>query len=635
MHNLATNFTKLPKKHSQKTKTKREITQNKISSDKEMSSIIMHTAIPNNKPSKYVDNIISKQNPRLRRSSPTCMRRHRRPSSLQLHASYQLESPPRRTGNYKPTLWDFDRIQSLNSVYTEEKYTTRASELIVQVKKLLEAESDWFGQLELIDQLQKLGLSYHFNEEINQILNSIYLEQKYYGKTEDRDLYSTSLAFRLLRQHGLKVSQDVFDGFKNEKGDFEARLGDNIEGVLQMYEASFLLVEGEMTMEAARVFSTEILQKKLDEGGVDDEQLSALLRRSLELPLHWCVQRPNARWFIQAYSARSDANPALLDLAKLDFNIVQAAHQNELKQISRWWKETRMAEKLPFARDRLVENYIWNIGLLFEPQYGHARIMTTKLFVLITVIDDVFDVYGTLEETQLFNDTILRWDVESIEKLPDYMQICYLALDNFINEMAYDVLKEQGILIIQDLRKSWSDLCSAYAKEAEWYHMGYTPTLDEYMSVSWISISAHTILLWVFVLITNPLEKELLQKWDNYHQIDIIRCSAFVLRLADDLGTSPFELKRGDVPKAVECHMNETGASREEAKQHVWTMLWETWKKMNEESFGNSPFSKDFMRSAADLGRQAQYMYQHGDGHGIRNREMEERILGLIFDPIV
>lgn len=74
----------------------------------------------------------------------------------------------------------------------------------------------------------------------------------------------------------------------------------------------------------------------------------------------------------------------------------------------RWWKETELAEKLPFARDRVVENYIWNVGLLFQPQYGYPRIMTTKLFILITVIDDVFDVYGTLEETELFKKAILR-----------------------------------------------------------------------------------------------------------------------------------------------------------------------------------------------------------------------------------
>ena len=41
-----------------------------------------------------------------------------------------------------------------------------------------------------------------------------------------------------------------------------------------------------------------------------------------------------------------------------------------------------------------------------------------------------------------------------MENLPDYMKICFLALHNSINEMAYDVLKEQGLDTIKYLKKS-------------------------------------------------------------------------------------------------------------------------------------------------------------------------------------
>ena len=126
----------------------------------------------------------------------------------------------------------------------------------------------------------------------------------------------------------------MFDGFKNGGSEFKESLGGDTEGVLQLYEASFLLTEGETSLEQARLFSKNLLQKKLDDQ-VLDEFLSSLVRRSLELPLHWSVQRPNARWFVNAYSKKSEANPILVELAKLDFNIVQAAYQQELKEISR------------------------------------------------------------------------------------------------------------------------------------------------------------------------------------------------------------------------------------------------------------------------------------------------------------
>ncbi|KAG8368601.1 hypothetical protein BUALT_Bualt15G0062400 [Buddleja alternifolia] len=618
-------------------------------------TVNMHLIIPNYNPStlrksdvrKWSCNIASSINgPGLKLTSP-----------LQRSSDDQLIQ--RRSGNYEPPLWDSDYIQSLNTTeYTEERHLRRVSELKEQVMNMmLEGElilmDSTVEKLELIDNLQRLGISYHFEEQIKQILNCIHVK-KYCGKNDyaqgKRDyLYSTALEFRLLRQHGFSVSQEIFHSFKNEKGEFKTSLGDDTKGLLQLYESSFMLTEGETTLDQAREFSTILLQKNLNAGDID-ENLSLLVRHALELPLHWRVERPNVRWFINAYERKPDMDDAVLELAKLDFNIVQAKHQQELKHVSRirfligiyiyiyiyicrWWKKTRLAETLPFARDRLVENYFWNIGVFAKPQYGYARTMVTKVNALITTIDDIFDVYGTLEELQLFNNAIQRWDIEAIEQLPNYMQVCYLALNNFINEMAYDVLQEKGLLIIPHLRKSWADLCNSYLQEAKWYSSGYTPRMEEYIKNAWVSISATVILCHAYFLVTDPIEKEPIQSLYNDH--DIVWCSGMILRLANDQGTSLDEMKRGDVPKSIQCYMNETGASREEAQEYVRFLIRETYKKTNEKRVADSPFSEAFIRCAVDVGRMAQYMYQHGDGHGIQNTEIRDRISSLLFEPIV
>lgn len=41
-----------------------------------------------------------------------------------------------------------------------------------------------------------------------------------------------------------------------------------------------------------------------------------------------------------------------------------------------------------------------------------------------------------------------------MDQLPDYMRICFLVLYNTVNEMALDVLKEQGLHIIKYLTKA-------------------------------------------------------------------------------------------------------------------------------------------------------------------------------------
>ncbi|CAA2958248.1 myrcene synthase, chloroplastic-like [Olea europaea subsp. europaea] len=464
----------------------------------------------------------------------------------------------RRSGKYKPPIWEFDYIQSLNSEYTGERYITRASELKMQVKMMLDETMEPLEQVELIDNLERLGISYHFEDEIEHIL--AFRNRKYSKNNEPKikDLYATALEFRLLRQHGFNVSQDRFY-IKNEKGDFKPSSCNDTKGLLQLDEASFLSIEGESTLEMAREFTI----KHLEDKSVDDIHCDPLVHHALGIPLHWTIPQAeesthlfnsfNGR-FINKYDKSPDMNPILLQLAKLDFNTFQAKYLEELKYVSRWWKRTCLAEKLPFARDRLVESFFWSIGVLFEPQYGISPIDATKVNIFITVMDDIYDVYGTLEELELFTFIIERWDVNAIEQLPDYMQIFYLALNNIVNEMAYGVLKEKGIVIIPYLRKVWIDLCKAYLQEAKWCFSGYTPTMEEYMENALISISAHVILSNSFFSVTNPIEKEAIQCLEK--DPDIVRWSATILRLADDLATSSDELERGDVPKSIQCYTN-------------------------------------------------------------------------------
>lgn len=67
------------------------------------------------------------------------------------------------------------------------------------------------------------------------------------------------------------------------------------------------------------------------------------------------------------------------------------------------------ARRLPFARDRVVECFFWIVGAYFEPQYSLARKILTKVIAMTSIIDDIYDVYGTLEELELFTEAIDRF----------------------------------------------------------------------------------------------------------------------------------------------------------------------------------------------------------------------------------
>ncbi|KAK7839331.1 myrcene synthase [Quercus suber] len=75
------------------------------------------------------------------------------------------------------------------------------------------------------------------------------------------------------------------------------------------------------------------------------------------------------------------------------------------------------------------------------------------------------------------------------------------------------------------------------------------------------------------------------------------------------VNASDDELERGGVPKSVQCYMNETGASEEDAREYIRYLISETWKKMNEERDATSSLLETFIEIIFNLRRMAQCMY--------------------------
>ncbi|PHU00105.1 hypothetical protein BC332_29892 [Capsicum chinense] len=54
--------------------------------------------------------------------------------------------------------------------------------------------------------------------------------------------------------------------------------------------------------------------------------------------------------------------------------------------------------------------------------------MLAKTIAMISIVDDTFDAYGIVKELETYTDAIQRWDINEIDRLPDYMKISYKAL---------------------------------------------------------------------------------------------------------------------------------------------------------------------------------------------------------------
>jgi len=69
--------------------------------------------------------------------------------------------------------------------------------------------SDIWLKLELINDVKRLGLSYHYEKEIGEALLRCHSSATFSGTIVHRSLHETALCFRLLREYGYHVTPGI------------------------------------------------------------------------------------------------------------------------------------------------------------------------------------------------------------------------------------------------------------------------------------------------------------------------------------------------------------------------------------------------------------------------------------------
>ncbi|XWS10463.1 hypothetical protein CRYUN_Cryun39dG0081900 [Craigia yunnanensis] len=369
-------------------------------------------------------------------------------------------------------------------------------------------------KLHLIDTTKRLGVSYHFEREIEDALQKIH-DHDY---KDEETLEATSFRFRLLRENGFNVPCETFNKFKDDEGNFKMSLTSDVKGLLELYEASHLRVHGEHIPEQALAFTTTHLD--FAKTTSIEYPLSELVSHARKRPIRKGLPRLEARRYISIYQEDGSHNKMLLKFAKLDFNLLQNSHKEELSKISTWWKDLDFATKLPFSRDRLVERYFWILGVYFEPQYSFAREILTKTIAMTSIMDDIYDVYGTFDELELLTNAIER-STPSI----------------------HEIVLRGTLRCLQ--RNGGSD--------------------DKGRKI----IPGEIVTKYIFDWASNNPK--------------IVKASSIIARLMDDIVSHKFELERGHVASAVECYMKQHGVSEEKACDELNKQVDNAWKDINEE----------------------------------------------------
>ncbi|TYH46502.1 hypothetical protein ES332_D11G340500v1 [Gossypium tomentosum] len=473
--------------------------------------------------------------------------------------------------NFNPTFWGDIFLYSPVEMTMDAKSKLQYEELKQEVRRMLK---------EIEDALQ---IIYHHH--CNQVQT-------------DNDLYTTTVRFLLLREHGFDVHCD-------EKGKFKESLINDVKGILELYEAAHFQLHGENILEEALSFI--VFHLKLKETTID-YPLSTQIANALKPPLHKSLPRLVAWSYISLYEGYGKQDENLLKFAKLDFKMVQHNHKKEINELTKWWTGFDVPTNFPFARDRMAECYLWILGVYFEPHYSIARTFMTKVISLTSVLDDIYDAYGTQEELELLTKAIQRWDIKCIDQLPEYMKLCYREVLN---------MKQQ---------------CQAYYVEFKWLHENYMPTLDEYLSVALVTSCYQLLTIVSFVGMEDSITKQTFI-W-AFNDPKILRALTIICRLMDDVVSHQFEQERGHVPSAVECYMKQYGASKQEAYDELYKQIKNAWKDINEGFLKPRQVPISALNRILNLTRVLDLFYKDHDGSTNVGDSIKASITTLLIDPI-
>ncbi|CAN1311345.1 Ent-kaur-16-ene synthase, chloroplastic [Linum perenne] len=418
-------------------------------------------------------------------------------------------------------------------------------------------------RLLLVDAVQSLGIYRHFLDEIRVKLDEIYKCWQQGDEEIFLDPTTCAMAFRLLRLNRYPVSSE--DRFTNDT--MEGYLKDG-RAVLELHKASSVCYPEEQILEQQQSWTRRFLVEELDHNCYENANRMLTPQESLLKQMHNAVNYPfradlrplatlrnieeqcfldNKRVMKSFFSCASYGGKDFVKLAVEDFNSRQTIYSRELKHLMLWLEDKKI-DQMRFAKMKTGYCYFIVVAIISDPELSDARAAFTKYAVLASLVDDLFDLFGTPEELLNLVDLFQRWDVNGpitkTEFSSERVETLYRAIYDTICETVEKALPIQGRSIMDHLVELWLDMVKAMLKEAEWRKPDTVPTLDEYLRNGTSTISIGAFFVPTLYLSKNKLSKEVVTS-PQFRQL--LKVTSVCGRLLNDIRSFQREAEQGEM----------------------------------------------------------------------------------------
>ncbi|VAH39759.1 unnamed protein product [Triticum turgidum subsp. durum] len=242
---------------------------------------------------------------------------------------------------------------------------------------------------------------------------------------------------------------------------------------------------------------------------------------------------------------------------------------------------------LSFIRDRLVESYTWTYVLYYEKGFELQRSITTKMIVLITTLDDTYDICATIEECRKLHEAIQRWDKTAVSLLPEYLKKLYIELLRTFKNIEV----ETPVNVNYDtayLKKAIQNHVTGYLQEAEWCHTKHKPSFKNQVNVTSLTIGEPTVCLSMMASMGDTIMKIAVEWVAGVPNVVI--AAGKIVRFMNDIAAFENRKSKGDVASSMECYVNEYGVTGEVAIARIYELIEDEWRTLNKARFQNHEF---------------------------------------------
>ncbi|KAF8102594.1 hypothetical protein N665_0198s0292 [Sinapis alba] len=481
--------------------------------------------------------------------------------------------------------------------------------------------------------LVSLGLAYHFEDEIEESLRDAFekIDEMMAG---EEDLYTVSTIFWVFRTYGYKISSEVFTRFKEDNGiKFKQCLTKDVRGMLSLYEAAHMVTTTEYIMDEALSFSSSNLVS-LAEDHMCPSHILRHIKNALTLPQRWNMEVIVAVEYIRFYEQEVGHDEMILKFAKLNFNLIQRHYLQELKILTKWYKDYDFLSNLPrYYREVIVEMHFFSQSMFFEPRFSRARIMQTKFNMSEMLIDDTCDRYATLPEIESLVNSLERWAPDdAMDSHPGFLNFVFKFMLDVFEDCERELRLQERTYSVEATKDEYKVFMKSNLDFAKLASAGHMPSFDKYMEVGKVEIGGFIVLATAMMGIDDIDEVEG-YSWLKSRS-KLLQSLAEMLRLMNDKTGYEIDMNSGYVTTGMNCYMNQFGVTEKEVSREFQKMIEKTRKVMNEEFLKTSDVSRRVLKTALDLARAGCIAYTIGEGVTNPRGIITKYILSLYVDQI-